>query len=321
MARPTAATVVTYDSDVSNTLQMDPGGEPARGSVELPPVVARVIARVIAIGGLDPTGGAGLVRDYLTARALGAEIRLVASAFTEQSLRRGVVAVEPRDPAALVQSVRLALELVGEADESAPRPAAVSVKIGMVPGRAQVEAILDGLRGFAGPVIVDPVVASSSGGRLFLDELSSLRPLLIRATLVTPNTPEAARLSGMPVASLCDAVEAGRRLQLELGLQAVLIKGGHLSDATATDVFLGPPGDESRAAKPAEPQLDQPLRFEAPRLAIGKVRGTGCALATAIAVELARGHELPVAIRHAKAWLTKALTTSVMVGDERHLRS
>ena len=97
MARPTAATVVTYDSDVSNTLQMDPEGRPARGSVDVP----RVVARVVAVGGLDPTGGAGLVRDYLTARALGAEPRLVASAFTEQSPRRGVVAVEPRDPACL----------------------------------------------------------------------------------------------------------------------------------------------------------------------------------------------------------------------------
>jgi hydroxymethylpyrimidine/phosphomethylpyrimidine kinase len=267
------------------------------------------VPRVVAIGGLDPTGGAGLVRDYLTARALGAEIRLVASAFTEQSPRRGVVAVEPRDPACLEQSVRLALELIAEADERARRTAAVSVKIGMVPGRAQVEAILAGLRDFEGPVIVDPVVASSSGGLLFLDEPSSLRPLLMRATLLTPNALEAARLAEMPVASLADAVEAGRSLRIGLGLPAVLVKGGHLSDATATDVLLGPSTFETT----------EQLRFEAPRLAVGKVRGTGCALATAIAVELARGRELVVAIRHAKAWLTEALRTSVVLGDERHL--
>jgi hydroxymethylpyrimidine/phosphomethylpyrimidine kinase len=305
MARPTAATVVTYDSDVSNMLQMAPEGGSARGSDDVPRVVARVIAKVVAIGGLDPTGGAGLVRDYLTACALGAEPRLVASAFTEQSPRRGVVAVEPRDPASLERSVRLALDLVAEADERARQPPAVSVKIGMVPERAHIQAILGGLRGFAGPVVFDPVVSSSSGGRLFLDELSSLRPLLKRATLVTPNAPEAARLAGTPVVSLADAVEAGRRLRLELGLQAVLVKGGHLSEATATDVLLSPTGEE--------------IRFEAPRLEVGKVRGTGCALATAIAVELARGRELAVAIRHAKAWLTGALGSSVVIGDERHL--
>jgi hydroxymethylpyrimidine/phosphomethylpyrimidine kinase len=89
----------------------------------------------------------------------------------------------------------------------------------------------------------------------------------------------------------------------------VLVKGGHLSEATATDVLLGPSAIEEM----------KPVRFEAPRLAVGEVRGTGCALATAIAVELARGRELVVAIRQAKAWLTEALGNSVVVGDERHL--
>ena len=107
---------------------------------------------VLVVGGLDPSGGAGLVRDVLTATALGARPLVVGTAWTEQG--PGVHGVEAREPGAVRDSVRRAL---------AAGPAAV--KIGMIPdASATASAILDGLRGFEGPVVVDPVLATSRGG-------------------------------------------------------------------------------------------------------------------------------------------------------------
>jgi hydroxymethylpyrimidine/phosphomethylpyrimidine kinase len=258
-----------------------------------------------------------VVRDYLTARALGAEARIVTSALTEQSphlptnlaphlaAHRGVIAIEPRDAASLERSLRIALErdAIG----------ALTVKVGMLPGRAQSDAVVTALRGFAGAVVVDPVLSSSSGGRLFDGAPSSLGPLLARATLVTPNIPEAEALSGVGIATLEEAIAAGRRLVAD-GLQAVLLKGGHLAGALATDVLLTRTG-ESEVAQ--ETQVTE-IRFDVPRAPVGKVRGTGCALGTAIAVELSRGAPLVEAIRRAKAWLTRALAATVEIGGERH---
>ena len=327
IGRIKAETAVVYDSDVSNALQMESRAEPAergegsRGGVDMDIDVVpdrvrcgdghvAVVAVVVVVGGLDPTGGAGVVRDYLTARALGAEARIVTSALTEQSTdlathlaaHRGVIAVEPRDAASLERSLRIALE-------RAP-VGGLTVKVGMLPGRAQSDAVVTALRGFTGAVVVDPVLSSSSGGRLFEDAPSSLGPLLARATLVTPNIPEAQALSGMGIATLEEAVAAGRRLVAD-GLQAVLLKGGHLAGALATDVLLTRTG-ESEVAQVTE------VRFGAPRAPVGKVRGTGCALGTAIAVELSRGAPLAEAIGRAKAWLTRALAATVEIGGERH---
>jgi hydroxymethylpyrimidine/phosphomethylpyrimidine kinase len=147
------------------------------------------VATVVAIGGLDPSGGAGVVRDALTAAALGARAVVVGTAWTEQ--RDGVHRVEARGADALADSVRHAV---------AAKPAAV--KIGMVPDAAHAAAIIDGLRNFGGPVVVDPVLASSRGGALFLGSTEELLPLLRRATLVTPNAPEASALARLPARSL-----------------------------------------------------------------------------------------------------------------------
>ncbi|HEY0707757.1 MAG TPA: PfkB family carbohydrate kinase, partial [Polyangia bacterium] len=170
-------------------------------------------AAVIAVGGLDSSGAAGLVRDFLTASALGASAHLVATAWTLQ-IPGGVQAVESR-PASSVQA-----DLVGAI--SGVRPGAV--KVGMVASGAIAEAIVSGLAGFGGAVVYDPVIRASSGGQLFAGNERALRSLLTRATLVTPNLAEAAALSGRPVASAEDARAAGEVL-LGAGARAVLIKG------------------------------------------------------------------------------------------------
>jgi hydroxymethylpyrimidine/phosphomethylpyrimidine kinase len=248
--------------------------------------------RVVAIGGMDPSGGAGLVRDFLTAQARGAAAVLIGTAWTDQS-RHGVRGFEPRAPDRVTDAIRQAL---------APSGGTGAVKIGMVATPALVEAILEGLAGFAGPVVFDPVLGASSGGGLFAGEPAGLMPLVRRATLTTPNLGEAAALTGSAVESVEEARRAGRAL-VAAGAPAVLIKGGHLAGA-ATDLLVTAGGQEV---------------FSAPRLPGPSPRGTGCALATALAIELGRGRALREAIGTAKSWLHDRIGEARTVGDERHL--
>jgi hydroxymethylpyrimidine/phosphomethylpyrimidine kinase len=238
---------------------------------------------VVAIGGLDSSGGAGLVRDYLTGQALGVPVVLVGTAWTLQTVA-GVASVEMRAPDRLQQAVRAALAAAGGGR--------VAVKIGMVAAAAQVPALVAALEGFAGPVVFDPVLRASSGGALFEGDPGQLRPLLARATLVTPNLAEASALTGAAVATADDARRAARQL-LAQGARAVLVKGGHLpGDA---DDLLAMAGDATT------PPTEQVLH--APRLPGPTPRGTGCALATALAAALARPLPLPQAAAEAKRWL------------------
>jgi hydroxymethylpyrimidine/phosphomethylpyrimidine kinase len=252
------------------------------------------VPALVAIGGFDPGGGAGVVRDFLTARNLGAAVRLIPSAWTEQS-STAVGAVEPRDVVQLEQAIHNALEELG-------RP--LAVKIGMLPDVRSADAVAAALRDFAGAVVFDPVLAASSGGALFAGDPRRLLPLCARVTIVTPNALEAGALSGVEVRSVADAAEAGRVLCAR-GVRAVLVKGGHIEgDRRAVDVLVTP---------------TEVREIAADRVPGPPVRGTGCALATAIAVGLARGLPLPAAVTEAKAWLGAALSGAIPVGREWHL--
>ena len=301
------------------TNQREPGGNPPRGG-ELPlgdagasgtdtSLGARPVL-VIAVGGMDPSGGAGVVRDLLTARTFGAGVRIVPTAWTEQSPVTGVTSVEPRDPARLEEAVATAWRAAVR--DGLP----VALKVGMLPDARAAGAIRVALDGnlddsgtrrdaFTGPVVLDPVLGASSGGALFRDPPAALLPLCARATLTTPNVPELAALLGLPasdIRSLDDVARAGRAL-LEAGAQAVLVKGGHLA-GEAVDTLVTPSGTRLFAAS----------RHPGP-----DVRGTGCALGTAIAVGLGRGLSLEAAIAGAKAWLRGALERAVARGGEWHL--
>jgi hydroxymethylpyrimidine/phosphomethylpyrimidine kinase len=273
-----------YDSDPVQTSQIGSGRDGEGGP--------RVVVSVVVVGGLDPGGGAGLIRDLLTARGRGARAVAVGTAWTEQG--EGIHRVEPRAG----EAVRTAL-----ARALAAGPGAV--KIGMVPDAAGAAAVETGLDGYRGPIVLDPVLRSSRAGALFRGDPADLLALARRATLVTPNAAEAEALTGRRVGSLDEAAAAGRAL-VDLGAAAVLVKGGHLGGAgePATDTLVTAAGLR---------------RFAHARVGGGDVRGTGCALATAIAVELARGRALDAALDAATAWLVDALGHAVRVGDERHL--
>jgi hydroxymethylpyrimidine/phosphomethylpyrimidine kinase len=249
---------------------------------------------LVVAGGLDPGGGAGLLRDVATAARLGARAYAVGTAWTEQG--PDVHRVEPRPPESVREALARAVATL--------RPAAV--KVGMAVGPASAGAIVEALGDYAGPVVVDPVLASSRGGPLWAGAPEALLPLLRRATLVTPNAVEAAALAARTVATLADAEAAGRHLVEAVGLRAVLVKGGHLppSGDHLVDLLVTPTGV---------------TRFARPRVAGPSPRGTGCALGTAIAVELARGRAVGAAVERAGAWLADEIAAATTEGEERRL--
>ena len=249
---------------------------------------------LVVVGGVDPGGGAGLLRDVVTIEALGARAHAVGTAWTEQGA--GVHRVEPRAPEAVRAALAHAL--------ATARPAAV--KVGMAVGPATAAALVEALGDYAGPVVVDPVLATSRGGALWAAAPRELLPLLRRATVVTPNALEAAALTGRAVATVAEAEAAGRQLVETDGLLAVVVKGGHLAaaDGQVVDLLVTPAGV---------------TRLCHPYIGGASPRGTGCALAAAIAVALGAGRALPDAVAGAGAWLAAQIAAASTVDGERRL--
>lgn len=239
---------------------------------------------VLVIAGTDSSGGAGLARDVATLARLGFETLCAVTAVTAQTDRE-VTRVELLPPELVRAQIAAAL--------ATRRPAAV--KIGMLGSRAIIEAVADLLppRELV-PLVLDPVLAATSGGTL-LDAAgrAALTALLLpRTTLLTPNIPEAAALLETAPAESAAEIDAQGRALCARGAAAVLVKGGHAAGALATDRLIRHDGSVRE--------------FTAPRLAAAR-RGTGCALASAIAAGLARHLSLEQACERAKEHVTELL--------------
>ena len=245
------------------------------------------MSAVLVIAGTDSSGGAGLARDLHTLAAFHTQAMCAVTAVTVQSDSR-VIAVHPLAPDTVRSQIEAALATgrVG------------AIKIGMLGTRAialTVAACLPPREQV--PLVLDPVLASSSGAAL-LDPLGRevLRESLVpRATLVTPNIPEAAALLGAEPATTEEEVLRQAYAWLALGPAAVLIKGGHGSASEAVDLLLSAGGS--------------PRRLVASR-STRTQRGTGCALASGIAAGLAAGLELGEACARAKRHVLELLEPS-----------
>ncbi|HTO41659.1 MAG TPA: bifunctional hydroxymethylpyrimidine kinase/phosphomethylpyrimidine kinase [Rhizomicrobium sp.] len=244
-------------------------------------------ARLLVIAGSDSSGGAGIQADIKTATALGAYAMTAITAVTVQNTQ-GVHAVHPIPVNIVRAQIVSALEDIG----------ADAIKIGMLGSSEVIRAVAQTLSTYASdiPLVVDPVMEAKGGASLLEDDapntlMTSLFPL---AVLITPNTPEASRLTGLPIESVADCLQAGQSL-LATGAQAVLVKGGHLEGETVTDVLVSKSGSQ---------------RLTAPRLNTTSTHGTGCTLATAIAVGLAQDMPLIEAIRRARSYVQDAIRTA-----------
>jgi len=241
-------------------------------------------AAVLVIAGSDSSGGAGIVRDIKVLTDLGVDALCAISAVTAQT-HNHVVSVLHIPPEVVRTQIRAALEsaTVG------------AVKIGMLGTSATVSAVADSLsRAGSIPIVLDPVLLSSSGGVLLDAEgREEMRTrLLPLATLLTPNIPEAATLCGTATAASREELLQQARSLLAMGARAVLLKGGHADGAESVDLLL--------TAQGAPQWLSSP-RLEA------RCRGTGCALASAIAAGIAKGQSMVDACRNAKEYVLSML--------------
>jgi hydroxymethylpyrimidine/phosphomethylpyrimidine kinase len=245
----------------------------------------------LTIAGSDSSGGAGIQADLKTFAAFGVYGASVITALTAQNTT-GVSAIHLVPPAFVTAQIDAVFgDLAVEA-----------VKIGMVAQRAAIDAIVAGLtRWSPRHVVLDPVMVATSGDRLLVpDAVEALRIKLVpRASLVTPNLPEAAALLDEPVAQSEAAIESQGRRLLAMGCRAVLIKGGHGQGRESIDYLIDPAGT---------------IALSAPRLATRNTHGTGCSLSSAIAAGLAKGEELATAVRHAKAWIGAAIAAGDRLG-------
>ena len=235
-------------------------------------------AAVLVIAATDSSGGAGLTRDVRVLSDFSVDALCVVTAVTAQSDHK-VTAVHhvPPDIVRAQVTAALATRQVG------------AIKIGMLGTRATVEAVADALPASDVPIVVDPVLVSSSGGMLLDEEgrTALTRVLLPRAMLVIPNVPEAAALLGEPIAQdEAGLLGQGQRL-LRYGSQAILLKGGHSEGAEAVDLLISAAGVQRIASKRVS----------------GSSRGTGCSLASAIAASLVKGKSLATACEAAKTYV------------------
>ena len=219
--------------------------------------------------------------------ALGGYAMTAITALTAQNTQ-GVFGVHPVPPDFIAEQIRLVLRDIG----------ADAVKLGMLHDAAVIDAVADALVAEAPgvPLVLDPVMIAK-GGEALLDPAASVtlkRRLPIIARIITPNIPEAEALSGLKIGDL-DEMRHAAAMLLTLGVETVLLKGGHLDGDEVTDILA---------------TADGLIEMTSPRIDSVHTHGTGCSLASAIATGLAQGLELEPAVRRARAYVHEAIVSA-----------
>ena len=249
----------------------------------------------LTIAGLDPSGGAGIIADIKTFTAFGCFAAAAVSSITFQNTV-GIFGAEHQS----AESLRRQVEPIIDDYEIA------ALKTGMLPTQEVIEetAVLIGRMGRA-RFVVDPVVRSTSGFDLIDDDAlrSLIKVLFPISELVTPNRPEAERITGLKLETRADVVAAAKAMR-SMGAKNVLIKGGH-------------PGEDAVGTRKAVDHLfiaDELHTFEADFIETTATHGTGCTLAAAITANLALGKSLVDAVGIAKKFVTEAIRSAPMLG-------
>lgn len=243
---------------------------------------------VLSIAGSDCSGGAGIQADIKTISALGCYAATVVTAVTVQNTT-GVKAVA-HVPADIVSQ-----QIEAVMTDIKPKAG----KTGMLGNKETVETVASTLGKYRDvPIVVDPVMVSTSGHKLLDDDAISIlkKRLLPLATLVTPNIPETEALSGVKLKDHDTYIEAARIL-FSFGCQNILIKGGHQQGSNKTDYLFMRDGNGHISVH----------SYSSPTITTTNTHGTGCTLSSAIAALLSRGCILTDAVRRGKEYLYNAL--------------
>ncbi|HEX6784834.1 MAG TPA: bifunctional hydroxymethylpyrimidine kinase/phosphomethylpyrimidine kinase [Sphingomicrobium sp.] len=246
-------------------------------------------ARILIIAGSDSGGGAGIQADIKTVTMLGGHAMTAVTAVTAQNTV-GVTAVHPVPTEMILAQIEA---IIGDIGVDA-------VKIGMIGGSFAAEQIASRMERLRSeqpgiPIVFDPVMVATSGAQLADDAtIAAFGRLMDVATLTTPNLPELKRLTAED-----DPVSAALRLVGEHGC-AVLIKGGHEEGDALADALI---------------ETDNMTSWQGQRIDTTSTHGTGCTLASAIALFLAEGIGLPDAIARAREFVRVALLDAPNLGE------
>jgi hydroxymethylpyrimidine/phosphomethylpyrimidine kinase len=248
--------------------------------------------RVLIVAGSDSGGGAGIQADIKTVTALGGFAATAVTALTAQDTR-GVHGIFDVSPDFVVQQMAVVLDDIG----------ADGIKTGMLHTADMIAAVAAALESRAAniPLVVDPVMTAKSGDSLLeVEARQALKArLIVQASVLTPNIPEAEILTGRTIASTGDMTHAAAML-LTLGPKHVLLTGGHLAGPVVHDVLI------------SEGSVHE---FSSPRIETRHTHGTGCTLASAVATGLAQGMEVVAAVTRARAFVVEAIRTAPGFGS------
>jgi len=256
------------------------------------------LPRILSIAGSDSGGGAGIQADIKTITMLGGHAMTAITAITAQNTL-GVSQIMPVPTATVLAQIEAVISDIG----------VDAIKIGMIGSAEMAEAIANFFSpsallpppgGRALSVVFDPVMIATSGAILAdAGAVAAFERLMAIATLITPNAPELAALTGLAVENETQLELAARALAERHGI-AVLAKGGHLPGKVLTDVLIDRDGAVTR--------------WKSERIETRHSHGTGCTLSSAIATELAFGHPLPRAIERARSYVRAAMLAAPGLG-------
>ncbi len=245
--------------------------------------------KVLSIAGSDCSGGAGIQADLKTFAAHGVYgMSAIVSVVAENTSR--VIGVEDVSPEMIESQIDAVFEDIG----------ADAVKVGMLSRTPCMEAVARGLRKHRPRnVVIDPVMVAKNGCPLMQpDSVETLiREILPLADLLTPNLPEAERISGLTIRTAGEMERAAEKIA-GMGPGAVLVKGGHAAGDAVDILFAG----------------GKLTRFRAERIDTENTHGTGCTYSSAIASNLALGFDLEEAVKRAKDYVTTAIRHSLAIG-------
>ncbi|NNC37305.1 MAG: bifunctional hydroxymethylpyrimidine kinase/phosphomethylpyrimidine kinase [Acidimicrobiales bacterium] len=249
------------------------------------------VGRVLVVAGSDSGGGAGIQADIKTCTAFGVYSATAITAITAQNTT-GVQRSEALAPDLVADQMRSVLSDIG----------ADVIKIGMLANAEIINAVADIIAKDAEDisVVLDPVLAATSGDPLLEGSAIEVlkEKLMPLADIVTPNTHEAALLTGLKIESAEDMIKAGDEL-IKMGAYAALMKGGHLEGKSVTDILVSEEGNQM---------------MNAPRIHSRHTHGTGCTLASAVASMMAQGAPLEIAVMEAREFVFEAIRSAPKLG-------
>lgn len=250
----------------------------------------KVIPVALTIAGSDSGGGAGIAADLKTFAAMGVHGTLAITSVTAQNTYQvtGIYDISP-------EMVRKQIEAIYD-DMGID-----AAKTGMLSNASIVEEVARTLKSYDFPLVIDPVMVSKSCAPLLREDAvnSLIKNLIPRSTVITPNLPEAEKITGIKILTLDDAKKAAKLIVEEFGAKASVVKGGHMKGSSSIDVLY---------------YNGQYKEFESKRIESITDHGTGCSFSASITANLAKGLDIIESIKVAKMMITQAISYGIPIG-------